>query len=140
MSEAFDAMNLFAAQLKRDLELKVLVLPVSIKEKGVVVTLAMRKTHTQSDRSGAARVVKMRLAVEGSVESQKGLELALNAIEAIDAYLEKPRNLSDSSGSPIANTRIVQSVSEEDSFLPTPDSTDVQDAIDERLVILYLSR
>lgn len=143
MSKAFDAMNLFAAQLERHITEKVVLLPTALDEAGVTVRVSMRKTYLSNERNAPrkTRVVKMRLAVEGSVEAQEGLKLALNAMEEIDAYLDNIQSirLEDAEGIPIPDTRFTETISEDDSFLPSPDSTNVQDALDERLITLYLS-
>lgn len=136
---AYEAMTLFAEQLKRNTTLKVVLAPASLKEKGVHVSVAMRKTHDVSRRPNTRQVVKLRLAVDGTAESQKGLELVMAGIEEINEYLKRSRNLEDATGLPIPNTRIMQRLSEDDSVLDNPDGTAVQDILDERTVELYLS-
>jgi hypothetical protein len=138
-SVALNAMTLFVAQLARHTAIKIVVAPTSIDERGVVAKVSMRKEHEQSRRPTSKPIIRLRLAIEGTAESQTGLDLALVAIEEINAYLKRPRNLEDASGVPIPNTRITQSIAEDDSMLDSPDGTKVQDVLDERTVTLFLS-
>jgi hypothetical protein len=102
----------------------------------MVMKLSLRKStlDTRTQGGGKTRQVKIRLAVEGTAESHMGLQLALEAIEALDGYLAYPRPLENESGLPLAGTRIVCAVNPEDSFLDSPDSVAVQDVLDERLL------
>jgi len=138
-SKSYEALMLFKEQLKRHVAIKVIVAPTSVNERGVVAKLSIIKNHPQSRRPSSASLVKLRLAVEGAAESQTGLDLAMTAIEAINAYLKRPIRLEDAEGNPIPNTRVTQSLSEDDSVLDSPDGTAVQDVLDERAVYLYLS-
>lgn len=140
-----EALTLFIAQLERDLSFgddktKVVLTPASIDEKGLVIKVGLKKTYLSAQTQGvrSTRILKIRLAISGSIESLTGLSQAINAIEAIDTYLEKPRNLENESGDQIADTRIIQTVSQEDSFIDSPDSTERQDALDERLITITI--
>lgn len=137
--DSFSAMNLFALQLKRHTTLKVVVAPTSLKEKGVHASVAMKKTLETSRRPGAKQLVRLRLTVDGTAESQTGLAQVMAGIEEMNVYLKRPRNLEDESGASIPNTRITQKLSEDDSILDNPDGTAVQDILDERTIELYLS-
>ena len=142
--KTIDALNFFIAQLSRGISLgddktKVVLTPSSIAEKGLVIKVGLKKTYLSAQTQvRSTRMLKIRIAVAGSIESITGLSQAVNAIEAIDTYLEKPRNLENESGEPIADTRILQTVFQEDSFIDSPDSTDVQDALDERLITITI--
>lgn len=139
---SYQCLKLFSKQLERHIEserfaTKIVILPSSVDEKGLTVQLAAQKVRRQSVPQGArgSRFVRVRVSVKGTAESLTGLELALDCIEALDDYLGEPGlHLEDENGKPIANTRIVQRVSEEDSFLDSPDSTEVQDVEDVRMV------
>jgi len=142
--KTMEALDFFIAQLSRGISLgddktKVVLTPSSIDEKGLVIKVGLKKTYLSAQTQvRSTRMLKIRLAVAGSIESITGLSQAVSAIEAIDAYLEKPRNLENESGEPIADTRILQTVSQEDSFIDSPDSTEVQDALDERLITITI--
>lgn len=138
-SKSLEAMMLFKAQLQRHTAIKIIIAPTSVDEKGVVAKLSLVKNYDQSKRQGTQSIVKLRLAIEGTAESMKGMDLAMAAIEEINTYLKKPRNLEKEDGICIPNTRITQSLSEDDSVMDNPDGTSVQDVMDERTVYLYLS-
>ena len=139
---SYQCLKLFEKQLERHISsekfaTKIVILPSSVDEKGLTVQLAAQKVRLQSIPQGAreSRFLKVRVSVKGTAESHTGLEQALDCIEALDDYLGEPGlHLEEENGSPIPNTRIVQRVSEEDSFLDSPDSTDVQDVEDIRMV------
>lgn len=150
---SYDVMILFAAQLKRNIasselcKTKVVVLPASIKEKGAVLKVSLAKTTPEKEYQAKqkTRRVKLRVSVAGSVESHTGLKQAVELIEKLDKYLssESLRLEETAEGenpvrtvSKIPNTRIQQIVSQEDSFVSNPDSTDVQDVQDDRTVII----
>jgi len=143
--KTIEALKNFVAQLERNLSLgedktKVILTPASVSEKGLVIKVGIKKTYLSSQTQGirTTRVLKVRLAIAGAIESETGLKQAVNAIEALDAYLEKPRNLEDASGKQVPDTRILQTISQEDSFIDSPDSTEVQDALDERTVTITI--
>ena len=138
-SKSYDAMILFQKQLQRHTAMKIVIAPTSVNERGLVAKLSLLKAAPQSRIPSSRPLVRLRLAIDGSAESHTGLKQAFAAIEEINDYLKRPRNLEDAEGNAIANTRIVQRPSEEDSALDNPDGTAVQDILDERLVILYLS-
>ncbi len=139
-AEAYKKLHLLKRQLQRILPGKVVIAPTSIKERGVIIKLSMTKTHLHSRIPQSRQTIIFRLAVEGTVESQTGLEQALRLIEKINTYFAAPCRLQDETGSPIPNTRITQELSPDDSFIDNPDGTTVQDVLDERLLILYSSR
>lgn len=148
---SFDAMNLFAEQLKRNVangknyKTKVVVTPSSISEKGVVLKVSLLKTvpdQTYQARS-KQRTVRLRVQVSGRAESQTGLQQAVELIENLDKYLEsenlrleEPIEAANGMQSfvKIPNTRITQTLSPDDSFIDSPDSTSVQDVEDNRAV------
>jgi hypothetical protein len=81
--------------------------------------------------------------VSGRAESQTGLQQAVELIENLDKYLdsenlrlEEPIEAANGmqSFAKIPNTRIIQTLSPEDSFIDSPDSTSVQDVEDNRTV------
>lgn len=145
--DTFRVLTLFAHQIDRALPAKCVVTPSSINEKGVVVKISLLKTYVQTLPRAMlnTRVVRVRVSVCGTAESHTGLKEAVRIIEALDAYLyshlegeaHKSRQLEDADGKPVPNTRIVSFISEEDSFIDTPDTTEVQDVQDDRTVIIY---
>lgn len=150
---SFDAMNLFAEQLKRNVangknyKTKVVVTPSSISEKGVILKVSLLKTvpdKTYQAKSNK-RTVRLRVQVAGRAESQTGLQQAVELIENLDKYLmlenlrlEEDKTVESSNGmqsfAKIPNTRIAQTLSPEDSFIDSPDSTAVQDVEDNRII------
>ncbi|MGP1587272.1 MAG: hypothetical protein ACTTHG_02895 [Treponemataceae bacterium] len=146
---SFEALNLFKDQLSRisdgtTFKTKVVLTPSSIKEAGLVIKVTLLKSviDTRSDFSKNTRILKFRVEVSGSAESQRGLEQAVEAIESLDSFfMQKDLRLEKMEGGfvkKIANTRIVQKVSEEDSFIDSPDSTQVQDVEDIRFVYITI--
>lgn len=132
-------MALFANQIERHMPCKVVLTPTSIKERGVVCKVSFLKTYTNSaPKAGLkTKTCRFRVCVCGTAENLTGLRLAVEAIEALDDYMTGKfgvLRLEDKNGKPIANTRISQFISEEDSFMDSPDSTEVQDVQDERIV------
>jgi hypothetical protein len=143
---SFDALNAFAKQLERNIggdgfHTKVVVTPSSVSEKGVVIRVSLLKTFVQANPYAArsSRTLRVRVSVAGAAESMTGLKQAVEAIEAIDRYMLLPSlRLETEDGTGIPNSRIIQSVSEEDSFFDSPDSTAVQDVQDDRIVIITI--
>lgn len=148
---SFDAMNLFADQLKRNVangtkyKTKVVITPSSISEKGVILKVSLLKSVPDKTYQAKTkqRIVRLRVQVTGRVESQTGLQQAVELIENLDKYLdsenlrlEEPIEASNGmqSVSKIPNTRIKQTLSPEDSFIDSPDSTSVQDVEDNRII------
>lgn len=150
---SFDAMNLFAEQLKRNVangknyKTKVVVTPSSISEKGVVLKVSLLKTVPDQTYQAKSkqRTVRLRVQVAGRAESQTGLQQAVELIENLDKYLmsenlrlEEDKTVESSNGMQsfvkIPNTRIIQTLSSEDSFIDSPDSTSVQDVEDNRII------
>lgn len=148
---SFDAMNLFAEQLKRNVingkkyKTKVVVTPSSVSEKGVILKVSLLKTVPDKTYQAKSkqRTVRLRVQVVGRAESQTGLQQAVELIENLDKYLESENlrleePIEASNGmqgfSKIPNTRITQTLSPEDSFIDSPDSTSVQDVEDNRII------
>ena len=143
---SFEALNAFAKQLERNISgksfhTKVIVTPSSVNEKGVVIKVSLLKTFVQPQPPAArsSRTLRVRVTVSGTAESMTGLKQALEAIEAIDNYLLSPNlRLETEDSERIPNSRIIQQVSEEDSFIDSPDSIAVQDVQDDRIVIITI--
>lgn len=147
---SFDAMNLFANQLKRNVingkkyKTKVVVTPSSVSEKGVILKVSLLKTVPDKTYQAKTkqRTVRLRVQVSGRAESQTGLQQAVELIENLDKYLdsenlrlEEPIEAANGqSFAKIPNTRITQTLSPEDSFIDSPDSTSVQDVEDNRTI------
>ena len=140
---SYEVMNLFASQIKRHLpaetKAKVITTPSSVKEKGVTVRISLM----QPPAARNIRTARLRLQVSGTAESATGLKQAVEMIEAVDRYLKKPRTLEREEKTeegvkiiPVPNTRILQQVSQEDSFVSSPDSTEVQDVDDNRIITI----
>jgi hypothetical protein len=145
---SFEALNAFANQLERHIggegfHTKVVVTPSSVSEKGVVIKVSLLKTFTQATPPAAqwSRTLRVRVSVAGTAESMTGLRQALEAIEAVDSYLISPNlRLETEDGNGVPNSRITQAVSQEDSFIDSPDSTAVQDVQDDRIVTITIPR
>lgn len=151
---SFEALNAFAAQLERHIggegfHTKVVVTPSPIKEKGLVIKLSLLKTFIEPrpQKINTSRTLRVRVSVAGTAESMTGLRQALEAIEAIDRYLVSPNlhlevifkdDHSMDQVQLIPNSRIIQAISQEDSFIDSPDSTEVQDVQDDRIVIITI--
>lgn len=147
---SFDAMHLFADQLKRNVingkkyKTKVVVTPSSVSEKGVILKVSLLKTVPDKTYQAKSkqRTVRLRVQVAGRAESQTGLQQAVELIENLDKYLdsenlrlEEPIEAANGqSFAKIPNTRITQTLSPEDSFIDSPDSTAVQDVEDNRTI------
>ena len=144
---SFDALNAFAKQLERhiggdEFHTKVVVTPSSVNEKGVVIKVNLLKTFIQPVPMSArsSRTLRVRVSVAGTAESMTGLRQALEAVEAVDRYMLSPDlRLETEDGTGIPNSRIIQSISEEDSFIDSPDSISMQDVQDDRIVIITIS-
>lgn len=146
---SFEVMNLFAAQIKRHLpaetKAKIIITPSSVKEKGVTVRISLLKTilGMQPPAARNIRTARLSLQVSGTAESATGLKQAVEMIEAVDRYLKEPRTLEREEKTeegvkivPVPNTRILQQVSLEDSFVSSPDSIEVQDVDDNRIITI----
>ena len=116
-----------------------------MKEKGVTVRISLLKTSLgmQPPAARNIRTARLRLQVSGTAESATGLKQAVEMIEAVDRYLKEPRTLEREEKTeegvkiiPVPNTRILQQVSQEDSFVSSPDSTEVQDVDDNRIITI----
>ena len=139
--KTYEVLNLFAQQLETAVQEKVVVTPSSVDEKGVIIKVSLLKTWLPSKPRGTygTRSARIRVSVSGTAESLTGLELACDAVEKLDDYLvegSQEIRLEDAEGRAIANTRIVTVISEEDSFIDSPDSTAVQDVQDDRICII----
>jgi len=142
----FEALNAFAKQLERNISgigfhTKIIVTPSSVNERGVVIKVSPLKTFVQSQppAARASRTLRVRVSVAGTAESMTGLKQALDAIEAVDNYLMSANlRLETEDGAGVPNSRIIQAISQEDSFIDSPDSTAVQDVQDDRIVIITI--
>lgn len=152
--KSYDVMTLFAQQLEQSISIassdecktKVVITPSSVKEKGVVIKVSLLKTFPDKEYQAKsnARSVRLRVSVCGTVESQTGLKMATGLIEKLDDFFEQDslrlEEIVEGENSlhfrKIPNTRITQQISKEDSFFSNPDSTDVQDVQDDRMVTI----
>jgi hypothetical protein len=147
---SFEALRAFAAQLERHIvseqfHTKVVVTPSAVDEKGMIIKVSLLKSYIQTVPRNihASRMLRVRVSVAGAAESLTGLEQALDAIEALDRYLVSPDlRLEAENGQGetvgVPNSRIVQAISQEDSFIDNPDSTEVQDVQDDRIVTITI--
>lgn len=153
--ESFDAVVMVADQILRNVangkkyKTKVVVTPTAVSEGGVIVKVsALNSTlDTRSQASSKTRTVRVRVSVSGRVESHTGLAQAMELIEKLDRYFNSPegkrleRSKKDGKNlvfEPVPNTRIIQSLSAEDSFIDSPDSTAVQDIQDDRILTITI--
>jgi hypothetical protein len=143
---SFEALNAFAKQLQRHVggegfKTKIVVTPSPVNEKGVAIKLSLLKTFAQGEPPAAreSRTLRVRVSVAGAAESMTGLKQAAEAIEAVDAYLmSADLRLETEDGSGIPNSRIIQIISQEDSFIDSPDSASVQYVQDDRIVLITI--
>ena len=147
---SFEALNAFARQLERNIkgsgfQTKVVVTPSSVNEKGLVIKVSLLKTFIQAlpPAARSSRMLRVRVSVAGTAESMTGLKQAAEAIEALDRYLVSAAlrlEIEDGAGSihGVPNSRIVQEISQEDSFIDSPDSVAVQDVQDDRIVTITI--
>lgn len=153
--ESFDAVVMVADQILRNVangkkyKTKVVVTPTAVSEGGVIVKVsALNSTlDTRSQASSRTRTVRVRVSVCGRVESHTGLAQAMELIEKLDRYFNSPegkrlersrKNGKELVFEPVPNTRIVQAISPEDSFIDSPDSTAVQDIQDDRILTITI--
>ena len=153
--ESFDAVVMVADQILRNVangkkyKTKVVVTPTAVSEGGVIVKVsALSSTlDTRSPATARTRTVRVRVSVSGRVESHTGLAQAMELIEKLDRYFNSPegkrleRSKKDGKTlvfEPVPNTRIIQSLSAEDSFIDSPDSTAVQDIQDDRILTITI--
>lgn len=153
--ESFDAVVMVADQILRKVangkkyKTKVVVTPTAVSEGGVIVKVsALSSTlDTRSPATARTRTVRVRVSVCGRVESHTGLAQAMELIEKLDRYFNSPegkrleRSKKDGKNlvfEPVPNTRIIQSLSAEDSFIDSPDSTAVQDIQDDRILTITI--
>jgi hypothetical protein len=147
---SFDALRAFARQIERHVtsekfHTKVVITPSAVDESGLLIKVSLLKSYVQTLPPGihASRMLRVRLSVAGTAESMTGLEQALGAVEALDRYLVS-RNLrletenEEGEVTGVPNSRIIQTISQEDSFIDDPDSTDVQDVQDDRIVTITI--
>ena len=145
---SYSVLNAFAKQLERNISgegfhTKVVVTPSSINEKGVVIKVSLLKTFIPNDvpASRSSRTLRVRVSVAGTVASMTGLKQAVEAIEALDEFFKTAPLRLEAAGEDggvklIPNSRITQHVIQEDSFIDSPDSTAVQDAQDDRIILI----
>jgi hypothetical protein len=146
---SFEALNAFANQLERNISsdsfhTKVVVTPSSVNEAGVVIKVSLLKTYVQAQPPAArsSRTIRLRVSVCGRATSHTGLKQAVEAIEALDEFFLRDalrlEILEDWGPRQIPNSRIIQAISEEDSFIDSPDSIAVQDVQDDRFITITI--
>jgi len=147
---SFEALNAFARQLERNIaggefHTKVVVTPSSVSEKGLTIGVSLLKTfiQLQPPAARACRTLRVRVSATGSAESMTGLKQAIEAVEALDRYLASPSlrlEAEDGTGNihAVPNSRIIQEISPEDSFIDSPDSTSARDVQDDRIVTITI--
>ena len=146
---SYEALEMFAKQLERNVsstssfKTKVVITPSSIDEAGVIIKVSLLKTFIPDAVPAAknSRTLRVRVSVCGRAESMTGLKQATEAIEALDDYLIGGATLrlektEEWGPVKIPNSRITQYISEENSFIDSPDSIKVQDVQDDRIVII----
>jgi hypothetical protein len=147
---SFEALNAFARQLERHVvsdkfHTKVVVTPSPVDEKGMVIKVSILKSYIQTlpRMIHASRMLRVMVSVAGTAESPTGLEQALDAVEALDRYLVLPNLRLEAEKEEgiiagVPNSRIIQDISREDSFIDSPDSTEVRDVQDDRIVTITI--
>lgn len=124
---AFDATKLFQAQLARALTglswLKVIILPNPLQEPGCVVSIAVRKPkREQTTKLVQVRTLRILVSISGRIESETGLKMAMDAIEAVSGFLLSATHLEDKDGHPIADARITTTPVDDDGILEDPET------------------
>jgi hypothetical protein len=146
---SFDALRAFAGQLERHIvseqfHTKVVITPSAVDEEGMVIKVSLLKSYIQTvpRMIHASRMLRVRVSVAGTAESLTGMEQALEAIEALDRFLvsENLRLEVEEAGEifSVPNSRILQDISQEDSFFNSPDSTEVQEIQDDRIITITI--
>lgn len=153
--ESFDAVIMLADQILRNVgngkrfKTKVVITPSSVSESGVIIKVSVLKSalDTRTNATANTRNLRVRVSVCGRVESHTGLAQALECIELLDKYFACPQgkrletSVKDGKNLlfvPVPNTRIVQTVSLDDSFIDSPDTTQVQDVQDDRILTITI--
>jgi hypothetical protein len=139
---SYEALRAFAARLERHVgsekfHTKVVVTPASVNEKGMAIKVSLLKSFIQTVPRliHASRMLRVRVSVAGTAESLTGLEQALDRyLVSPDLRLEAENEQGETAGVP--NSRIVQTIGQEDSFFDNPDSTEVQDIQDDRIITI----
>lgn len=126
----FSALKLFERQIARRTELKVVLAPCPIKDAGPICKVLLRKPLRLKDpvTMGSASIeeatIKLAVSIEGSIESETGLKLALDASEALQNFLKDAKRLEDEDGNPVAGSAISIKSDVNDSVLEDPESGD----------------
>jgi len=125
--KAYDAVKLFEAQLARGTGLKVVLMPNALKEPGIHLKLSCRKVLKEKlgAKPTGEREIRLYVYVDGSVISETGLRMALDACESLASYLAGCTRLESDQGLPIANTRVVATTNDGDGILQDPDKDEV---------------
>jgi hypothetical protein len=141
---SFEALRAFAAQLERRIvseqfHTKVVITPAAVDESGTVIKVSLLKSYIQTvpRTIHASRMLRVRVSVAGTAESLTGLEQALDRyLVSENLRLEAENEDGEIAGVP--NSRIVQAISQEDSFFDSPDSTEVQEIQDDRIITITI--
>jgi hypothetical protein len=137
--KAFDAVKFFEAQIARRTGLKVVLMPSPLSEPGVHVKLSCRKVlRLKVGPRLGEREVRLYAVVDGSVESETGLGMAIDACEGLATYLAGCDRLEDANGDAIANTRVVATTNDNDGILQDPDKDSVAWLDDLYFVVLTI--
>ncbi len=140
----YEALELFRAQVERRTGLKSLLLPCAVKEAGLVVTIAVRKTPVNADTQRTRAVasccdLRLVVAAEGKVESLTGLKMAVDGCWALAKYFSKPGlHLEDEEGYAVPGTRVMETINPEDGILEDPESGKISWVRDEHFITITL--
>jgi hypothetical protein len=136
---AIDVAHLFEKQIARRTGIKTILAPSSLKESGPHVKVLVRKVLVPARPAAAQGQHELRLYVslEGKLESDTGLKMALDDCESLAVYiLTTPSlHLEDETGKAIANTLITAKPDENDGLVGDPDDDKVAWADD----LIYVS-
>lgn len=126
---AFDVVHLFEKQIARRTGLKTVLAPSPLKEPGPHVKVLVRKVSLPARPVAAQghRELRLYVSLEGRLESDAGLKLALGGCESLAGYLltTPGLHLEDETGAAIANTRITATPDENDGLVGDPDDDKV---------------
>lgn len=123
----YEAIALFSGQIARHTRITTITSPSPLKDPAPHVKVAVRKIlrSSRTQASKGSYEIRLFVSVDGMVESDTGLRLAVEACQALVDYLANVTRLEHLDGAAIADTRVTATVNEEDGILEDPDNGNV---------------
>lgn len=136
----YDAVVAFSSQVGRHTGLSVVVSPSPLRDPAPHAKVAVRKILRSRKTTSSAKEYEIRLfvSVDGRVESETGLKLAVDACQVLVDYLLEVTRLEDELGAVIPNTRITVTVNEDDGILEDPENGNVAWVEDIHFVTIWI--